>query len=292
MLPDPPPFSSRASHHRTAGRVNSIWELCNRALEIVGLRYHCYLTALILSGGGMFAAWQAGAWQELAKRMPKPDWVIGASAGSLNAWAIAGGLPPEELVDRWQNLAAYNNLRWRFPAGPTSSILDPSHIWDDIDDIYSRCMPRTNIGVTLTRLPSLKVEMVINEKITPQVLRASCAVPGLFPPVKWNGHWYWDGGLMDGLPHSFGRKVGATRLVCLNVWVGLPWWWTIKGNMLHRIRRWREGVPADSADSVEWIYLAPPKMPGSFRDAAVWSRSNVERWIDEGREAARKIELT
>ena len=126
----------------------------------------------------MFAAWQAGAWQELSNRMPKPDWVIGASAGSLNAWAIAGGLPPEELIDHWLNLSAYGNLRWRFPKGPMGSILDPSHIWEDIDEIHARCMPRTNIGVTLTRLPSLKVEMVTNEKITPQVLRASCAVPG------------------------------------------------------------------------------------------------------------------
>ena len=238
----------------------------------------------------MFSVWQAGAWQELSKKIAMPEWVIGASAGSLNAWAIAGGLAPEVLVDRWMHLEAYNQFHWRFPMGPKGSLLDPAPVWDDIDDIYSRCRPKTNIGVTMTRLPSLKVEMVTNENITPQVLRASCAVPGLLPPVKWNGNWYWDGALMDGLPHSFGRQVGASRLICLNVWVGLPWWWTVTGDALYRFRKWREGIHHET-DKATWIYLAPPSMPGSFRDAAVWSRSNVERWIDEGREAGSRLVL-
>ena len=64
------------------------------------------------------------------------------------------------------------------------------------------------------------------------------------------------------------------------------------GNLMYKFRRWRDGMKADSAEQVEWIYLAPPSMPGSFRDAAVWSRSNVERWIDQGREAGRKVELS
>jgi predicted acylesterase/phospholipase RssA len=39
--------------------------------------------ALVLSGGGMFGAWQAGAWSVLARHF-QPDLVVGASAGSLN----------------------------------------------------------------------------------------------------------------------------------------------------------------------------------------------------------------
>ncbi len=237
----------------------------------------------------MFGAWQAGAWQVLHQKLPKPDWVIGASAGSLNAWAIAGGLDPQVLVDRWLNLTAYQELHWRFPTGLSSSLLDPSAVWADVENIYSLCKPQTNIGVTMTRLPGLQVEMVTNEQITVRHLKASCAVPGLLPPVKINGNWYWDGGLMEGLPHSFGRVVGAKRLVCLNVWVGLPWWWNLKGRLLHSLHRWRQGdVPKqemETESTADWIYLAPAKMPGSFRDAAVWSRANAQRWIEEGRKA-------
>jgi len=49
-------------------------------------------TALVLSGGGMFGAWQAGAWSALAPAF-QPDVVVGASAGSLNGYAIAAVIP-------------------------------------------------------------------------------------------------------------------------------------------------------------------------------------------------------
>src|ERR1039457_7283831 len=57
-------------------------------------------TALVLSGGGMFGAWQAGAWRAIASRV-KPDLIVGASVGSLNGYAIAGGASPEELSRFW-----------------------------------------------------------------------------------------------------------------------------------------------------------------------------------------------
>ena len=59
-------------------------------------------TALVLSGGGMFGAWQAGVWRALAPYL-KPDLVVGASVGALNGWAIAGGASPDELIDSWMN---------------------------------------------------------------------------------------------------------------------------------------------------------------------------------------------
>ena len=127
----------RSSGEQTGPNALSIGVILTFDYRPAGLRYHDYLTALILSGGGMFAAWQAGAWQELSKKMPKPEWVIGASAGSLNAWAIAGGLPPEDLIDRWLHLESYSRFHWRFPTGPKSSVLDPTPVWDDVDDIPS-----------------------------------------------------------------------------------------------------------------------------------------------------------
>jgi len=47
-------------------------------------------TALVLSAGGMFAAWEAGVWNVLHKRV-RPDMIVGASAGAWNAWVLAGG---------------------------------------------------------------------------------------------------------------------------------------------------------------------------------------------------------
>src|SRR5438552_16616792 len=59
-------------------------------------------TALVLSGGGLFGAWQAGAWKVLAERF-QPDLVVGASVGSLNGYLIASGIGTEELCERWRD---------------------------------------------------------------------------------------------------------------------------------------------------------------------------------------------
>ena len=53
--------------------------------------------ALVLSAGGMFGAYQAGAWEVLSQSF-QPDIVIGASIGSLNGWAIAAGCDPGNSV--------------------------------------------------------------------------------------------------------------------------------------------------------------------------------------------------
>ena len=59
--------------------------------------------ALVFSGGGMFGAWQAGVWRGIASRLDRPpDLIVGASVGSLNGYAIAGGATPDELCGFWR----------------------------------------------------------------------------------------------------------------------------------------------------------------------------------------------
>src|SRR5712692_7613868 len=57
-------------------------------------------TALVLSGGGMFGAWQAGAWSAVARRFA-PDLIVGVSVGALNGYLIASGVSPTELGELW-----------------------------------------------------------------------------------------------------------------------------------------------------------------------------------------------
>ena len=56
--------------------------------------------ALVLSGGGMFGAWQAGAGSILADHFA-PDLIVGASVGSLNGYLIASGVTPGQLREYW-----------------------------------------------------------------------------------------------------------------------------------------------------------------------------------------------
>src|ERR1035437_3866188 len=58
------------------------------------------MTALVLSAGGLWAAWEVGVWSVLRERF-RPDLIVGASAGAWNGWAIAGGCTPLELARPW-----------------------------------------------------------------------------------------------------------------------------------------------------------------------------------------------
>ena len=62
------------------------------------------MRALVLSGGGLFGAWQAGAWR-VASQHFQPDLIVGASIGSLNGYLIAAGISPEDLEAMWRNPA-------------------------------------------------------------------------------------------------------------------------------------------------------------------------------------------
>jgi predicted acylesterase/phospholipase RssA len=81
------------------------------------------MTALVLSAGGMYGAYQAGAWKALADVF-HPDLVVGASIGAITGWAIAGGCHPDELVDRWLHLEAASRYRWKFPRSPFHGVFD------------------------------------------------------------------------------------------------------------------------------------------------------------------------
>src|SRR6059036_130018 len=67
-------------------------------------------TALVLSAGGMFAAWEAGVWKALHRRF-EPSLIVGASAGALNGWLIAGGATPDQLAGAWLDPSAGRILR-------------------------------------------------------------------------------------------------------------------------------------------------------------------------------------
>jgi NTE family protein len=50
-----------------------------------------------------------------------------------------------------------------------------------------------------------------------EAVLASCAVPGLLPPVRIDGEHFLDGGLVDSVPLGRAVELGATRIFVLHV---------------------------------------------------------------------------
>ena len=60
-------------------------------------------------------------------------------------------------------------------------------------------------------------EMWITRGNLVEAMRASYALPGVFPPVNINGRWLMDGALVNPLPISVTRALGARVVIAVNV---------------------------------------------------------------------------
>ena len=225
------------------------------------------MLALVLSGGGLFGAWQAGAWSALAGRIA-PDLIVGASVGSLNGYVIASGGTPEELRNMWLDPAFS-----RFQDLPAN-----------IRRMMARYTPRVPFAITATELPRMKPRIFRDSEITWQHLAASCALPFALPQIRIGPRWYSDGGLLGALPLWAAAELGATKIVGLQALPQPPSWWLGHGvRMFRAIAGHNPGVPP----GIDVHEIRPAQSLGSVRDTIQWKRGNIERWLDQGaRDAA------
>jgi len=230
------------------------------------------MTALVLSAGGLWAAWEVGAWKVLSRTF-KPDLIVGASAGSWNGWIIAAGGSPDDLEREYLDPSAGEVVRLEITR---SGILSPGPLHAKARQLFERYRPRIPFALTMVEVPSMRIRIVRDREITAAHLAASCSIPVAFPPVRIGGRLHVDGGFRGALPLAAAESLGADRALALNV-LNTP---------LFRVFRKIMRVPEASKDFAV-VRLEPSRPLGSLRDALIWSRSNVERWIAQGERDAK-----
>ena len=224
------------------------------------------MLALVLSGGGLFGAWQAGAWSVLVNHVA-PDLIVGASVGSLNGYVIASGGTPEELRSMWLDPAFA-----RFADLPHNIRRMMAH--------YTLRMP---FAITATELPRMNPRIFHDSEITWQHLAASCALPLALPQIRIGGRWYSDGGLLGALPSWAAAELGATQIIGLQALPQPPSWWLGQATRAFRaVAGHNPPVPP----GIDVLEIRPGRPLGSVRDTIQWKRSNIERWLDQGAEDA------
>ncbi len=221
----------------------------------------------------MFGAWQAGAWRGLEARLRQsPDLIVGASVGSLNGYAIAGGASPEELCAFWRRPEA-GEFR-RLP--------------ETIRVLMERYPLRTDYALTVTDLASMKPRIVNGPDVTWRHLAASCAIPGILPQQRIGGRWYSDGGLLNPLPVWAAVALGATEIVAFHALDEIPS--SVLKPFVKGFRR-AFGHHPPLPEGVHLVTIAAHGPLGTMRDALRWKKDNVERWIELGEAAAKNISL-
>jgi NTE family protein len=240
-------------------------------------------TALVLSAGGMFGAYQAGAWRELSTSF-QPDMVVGTSVGALNSWAIAGGCSPDELIRRWTSPSAAAFLRRRISLLPWRGFFDYDSFSHHIQEFYAAFRPKIPCGVVLADLLRRRPRLVQSEEIKWEHLAGACAIPLGVRAVRVDGRLYVDGGMLNILPLWAAKEMGAAGVVAVNSMPLMPSRAvrTLMG-AVHAI------VPkAQEKSGLEVVTIAPPGPLGTLGESLRWNRDTVSRWIERGAEDARR----
>lgn len=176
-------------------------------------------------------------------------------------------------------------MRLRVSALPWRGILDPAPLYRKVDEFFTRFHPRVPLAITMVEMPRLRQIYVTGDRITPAHLRATCAIPCAFPPVRIGGKLYVDGGLLAAVPLWAAVAMGATSAVVINALPMMP------SRFLRATVGAFRAVAAPRAlfPGVEVIEIRPLGPLGSVHNAIYWKEENVRRWMAEGeRDAAAK----
>jgi NTE family protein len=242
-------------------------------------------TALVLSAGGMFGAYQAGAYKAIAERV-QPDIVVGASVGALNGWPIAAGCSPDALIERWLDPSAGEALRLLPNHGWRNGWFDPAPLRAQARRIFGDFTPRIPFGVVVVEAPSFRTVLVEHPHVTADHLQATCSIPLFLPAVRIDGRRYLDGGFFEKLPIRAAFEMGATRIIAIDSLPDVGLWWLRAGIRVVRLFKPVRRFPRE----LDVTVIAPSEYLGDANDAVFWKRENIERWVELGeRDAARAL---
>ncbi|NTX06777.1 patatin-like phospholipase family protein [Myxococcus sp. CA040A] len=159
--------------------------------------------ALILIGGGLRAAWQAGAIRALEDADLGFHFADATSAGSLNLAMLLSGASPGEACARWRTLSVEDFLAHAVPR----KTLDVLHVepLGDPEKVLRRVFPHLGIDLGAIRASSLvegtfhvcdferKTDVAIPHRdLDRELLLAAISPPILMPPVERDGTLYTD----------------------------------------------------------------------------------------------------
>jgi NTE family protein len=184
-------------------------------------------TAFVLGGGGLLGAYEVGMLRALSEAGIQPDLVVGTSVGAINGAFVAADPDGAAawLCDLWQGEALLNAFSERLLGQAARLVRSGTHLHsiEPLRAMLAERLPGEDFSDL--RLPFQCVAAGIERAhahwfsrgpVVPAVL-ASCAVPGLLPPVEVDGEHFFDGGLVDSIPVGRAVALGASVIYVLQV---------------------------------------------------------------------------
>jgi NTE family protein len=182
-------------------------------------------TAFVFAGGGSLGAVQVGMLHALTEHGVRPDFVVGASAGAINAAYFAADPTPDGVaaLDRlWCGLSRRQVMPMRVRdllriATRRAYVVDPSALRRLLEcHLPYRLVEQAAIPLHVVATDMvLGVEHLLSAGSVVDAVMASAAIPGVFPPVRIGDRDLIDGGVANNTPISTALALGATRVFVL-----------------------------------------------------------------------------
>jgi NTE family protein len=148
------------------------------------------------------------------------DIVCGTSVGALVAATYASGTPLGEMERQGAETHFRDFGRWTISRMGMASNERLQHYMHKFTTKHLFSEMKIPLAVVATDLISGHTVYFTEGEIGP-ALRASCAYPGLFLPVEYNGHILVDGFLTELVPSVAARKLGADIVIAVHLEPGL-----------------------------------------------------------------------
>jgi NTE family protein len=184
--------------------------------------------AFVLGGGGALGAHEVGMLQALADTGVRPGVVLGTSVGAINGALFAADPTPagaRRLTDLWREVNRSDVFRGSVLRQVSTLVRSGTHMQAlrPLRDMLREALPHVHIEDL--ELPfqcvAASIERAAEHWFTSgplaEAVLASCAVPGILPPVRVAGEHYIDGGIVNSIPVSRAVALGARTIYVLQV---------------------------------------------------------------------------
>jgi NTE family protein len=184
--------------------------------------------AFVLGGGGILGAHEVGMLRALAERSIVPDVVLGTSIGAVNG-ALFAADPTVEGVTRLTGLWVESNLAEISAGGLLRRAGTLARTGTHLQS-FRAARDRLVAALPVERVEDLRVpfqcvaasieraaEHWFESGDLADVVLASCAVPGVLPPVRIGDEHFIDGGIVNSIPVARAVALGARTIYVLQV---------------------------------------------------------------------------
>jgi NTE family protein len=186
-------------------------------------------TVLVLGGGGMKGTAHVGVWKALEEAGIVPDAIVATSIGSLIGASLAGGMGWRELADvaralRREDIVQINRRAVFMGGVREEAVFSGEHYkgWIrrnlPLKSFADARIPIRINAVSLVGCGEVWFGTGARHAVDPvDAVYASCAIPIYYPPLRLDGDFLVDGGVLNVLPVDQAFEWGAERVIAVDV---------------------------------------------------------------------------